>query len=237
MDITVEHDDLGTHFDWQLDGVTPRMIDWLWLNMEKGFVLWHPEQHEYLEWPVPPKHGDPLGAIHNAPQTWDDGVRQDLYIRFERLEDVPERIREVIVHDHVMVVAGLGLSREELERNDPLGYRVHQWSASDTGVVGRSSGVGARKPEDEAAGRIWAAHAAEEIANWEVFLPTLYQLWRVVPEGPRNPYATSTWPASGETRGTYTCVEWRRARVPAMLAASSHLGPDGVPIRRTPEVE
>jgi hypothetical protein len=23
MGITVEHDDLGTHFDWSLDGVTP----------------------------------------------------------------------------------------------------------------------------------------------------------------------------------------------------------------------
>ena len=187
MDITVEHDALGTHFDWQLDGVTPRMIDWFWSNMEKGFVLWHPEQHESLEWPVPPRHGDPLGAIHNAPQTWDDGVRQDLYIRFARLEDVDPEIRDVITHDHVMIVAGLGLSREELERDDPLGYRVHQWSASDTGVVGRSSGIGRRKPEDEAAGKVWAAHAAEEIANWEVFLPTLYRLWRVVGEGSAEP--------------------------------------------------
>ena len=142
------------------------MIDWFWSNMEKGFVLWHPEQHESLEWPVPPKHGDPLGAIHNAPQTLDDGVRQDLYIRFERLEDVDPEIRDVITHDHVMIVAGLGLSPEELERDDPLGYRVHQWSASDTGVVGRSSGIGRRKPEDQAAGEVWAAHAAEEIANW-----------------------------------------------------------------------
>ena len=95
MDITVEDDALGTHFDWQHDGVTPRMIDWFWSNMEKGFVLWHPEQHEYLEWPVRPH---------------------------------------------------------------------------DSGVAGRSSGIGRRKPEDEEAGRVWAAHAAEEIANWEVFL-------------------------------------------------------------------
>ena len=85
--------------------------------------------------------------------------------------------------------SNLGLSAEEVERNDPLGYRVHRWSASDTGVRARSSGIGRRKAEGEAAGRVWAAHAAEEIANWEIFLPTLYRLWRVVPEGPRNPYA------------------------------------------------
>ena len=61
-----------------------------------------------------------------------------------------------------------------------------RWARSTTR---RSSGIGRRKPEDEEAGRVWAAHAAEEIANWEVFLPTLDRLWRVVPEGPRNPYA------------------------------------------------
>jgi hypothetical protein len=180
MNITTEHDALGTHFNWQLDGVTPRMIDWFWSNMEKGFVLWHPEQHEPMDWPVPPKHGNPLGAIHNAPQTWSDGRRQDLYIRFERLQDVPPEVRDVIGHEHVMIVAGLGLSVEEMRAAEPMGYRVHQWSASDAGVRGRSSGIGRRKTEDAAAGKVWAAHAAEEIGNWAVFLPQLYQLYRVV---------------------------------------------------------
>lgn len=188
MDIKIEHDSLGTHFDWELDGVTPRMIDWFWSNMEKGFLLWHPEQHEPLEWPVPPRHGDPLGAIHNAPQTWNDGRRQNLYIRFERLSDVPPEVRDTIVHQHVMIVAGLGLTEEEMRAGDPMGYRVHQWSASDCGVVGRSSGIGRRKKEDEAAGKIWAAHAAQEIGNWERFLPTLYKLYQVVTDTRRNPF-------------------------------------------------
>jgi len=178
MDIQVEH-----------DAVTPRMIDWFWSNMEKGFVLWHPEQHEPLEWTVAPRHGAPLGAIHNAPQTWGDGRRRNLYIRFERLEDVPVEVRDVIVHEHVMIVAGLGLSEDELESPDPMGYRVHQWSASDGGVVGRSSGIGRRKPEDAAAGKVWADHAAQEIGNWEVFLPAIYRLYRVVTDPRRNPFA------------------------------------------------
>lgn len=187
MDPTIEHDALGTHFDWQLEGVTPHMIDWFWSNMEKGFVLWHPEQHEPLEWVRPPHHGNPLGAIHNAPQTWGDGRRQDLFIRFERLEDVPAPVRDLIVHEHVMIVAGLGLSRAEIDAAEPLGWRVHQWSASDAGVRGRSSGIGHRRPEDAAAGRVWAAHAAVEIANWERFLPTLHALYRVVTDTRRNP--------------------------------------------------
>jgi len=144
-------------------------------------------------------HGNPTGAIHNAPQTWNDGRRQNLYIRFEKLSDVPAEIRDLIVHEHVMIVAGLGLTEEEMQRNEPMGYRVHQWSASDLGVRGRSSGIGARRSEDEAAGKIWAAHAGQEIGNWEVFLPQLYKLYKVITDTRRNPYADLS--VEGKGRG------------------------------------
>jgi hypothetical protein len=188
MNYSVSHDALGTHIDWSLDAVTARMIDWFWSNMEKGFMLWHPEQHEALEWPVPVVHGNPLGAIHNAPQTWDDGRRQNIFIRFEKLEDVAPEIRDVICYPHVIVAAGLGFDREAMEKGDPMGYRIHQWQASDTGVIGKSSGIGTRRKETVEDGRIWAAHAAGEIGNWEVFLPQLYSLYRVVTDPKRNPF-------------------------------------------------
>jgi hypothetical protein len=37
MDAKVSHDHLGTHIDWSHDGITAKMIDWFWINMEKGF--------------------------------------------------------------------------------------------------------------------------------------------------------------------------------------------------------
>lgn len=192
MDYRVSHDALGTHIDWTHDGVTARMIDWFWSNMEKGFMLWHPEQHEALEWPVPPRHGNPLGAIHNAPQTWDDGRRQNLYIRFEKLEDIAPEIRDVIVYDHVIVAAGLGFDVEAMEKGDPMGYRIHQWQATDYGVVGKSSGIGTRRKETVEDGKIWAAHAGGEIANWGNFLPQLYHLYRIVTDTRRNPFTDLT---------------------------------------------
>lgn len=186
----VEHDALGTHFRWRHPNVTAAMIDWFWMNMEKGFVLWHPEQHEPLEWVVPPADGSPLGAIHNAPQTWDDGRRQNLYIRFERLEDVPVELLDVIEHEHVMIVAGLGFGEDEIAANDPLGYRLHQWEDHpDGGVVGMSTAIGRRKPEGPAEGAVWAAHASGEIANWGAFLPDLHRLYEVVTDPRRNPHA------------------------------------------------
>ena len=187
MEYTVSHDALGTHLDWTHDSVTAKMIDWFWSNMEKGFVLWHPEQHEELEWPVPPVNGNLLGAIHNAPQTWNDGRRQDLYIRFEKFEDVAPEIRDVIIYDHVIIVGGLGLDRTALENGDPMGYRIHQWQATDEGVVGKSSAIGTRRKETVEDGKVWAAHCAQEVGNWGVFLPQLYNLYRVVTNPRRNP--------------------------------------------------
>lgn len=190
MEYAVRQDDLGTHIDWALPGVTAQQIDWFWSNMEKGFVLWHPEQHEPLTWAVPPRHGDPLGAVHNAPQTWDDGRRQNLFIRFERLEDVPVALRDEIRLSHAIVVAGLGFDEASLTTHEPLGYRLHQWQdAPEGGVIGSSTAIGLAKPETHADGAVWAAHAATEIGNWAVFLPDIFRLYRVVTDVRRNPFA------------------------------------------------
>jgi hypothetical protein len=59
-----------------------------------------------------------------AEETWSDGRRQNLYIRVERLQDVPDEVRDLIVHEHVIVVAGLGLTEAEMRAGDPMGYRV-----------------------------------------------------------------------------------------------------------------
>jgi hypothetical protein len=188
MEHTISHDAMGTHIDWRHDGVTARMIDWFWSNMDKGFILWHPEQHEALEWAVPPKDGDPLGAIHIAPQTWNDGRRQNLYIRFEHLGDIKPEIRDYICYEHVIVAAGLGLGEECLKDPDPMGYRIHQWQKTDYGVVGKSSAIGTRKKETVEDGKIWAAHCVQEIGNWGVFLPQVYTLYKAVQDPLRNPF-------------------------------------------------
>jgi len=197
MKFSVSHDAIGTHIDWQLDSVTARMIDWFWSNMEKCNILWHPEQHEELQWAVRPKHGDPVGSIHIAPQTWNDGRRQNLYIRMERLEDLEPQFRDYIQYEHLYVAAGLGLGEECLKDPQPMGYRIHQWQKTDYGVVGKSSGIGTRKKETVEDGKVWAAHCIQEIGNWGVFLPQLYKLYQVVDDPGRNPYADLSVDGSG----------------------------------------
>jgi len=198
MEMQVTQDTMGTHLDWQHEGVTPKMIDWFWSNMEKGFLLWHPEQHEPLTWAVPPVHGNPIGSVHLAPQTWLDGTRQNLYIRFEDLATVPASVKEYIVYEHCVVVAGLGFGAESMEIGEPMGYRIHQWEKTDYGVVGKSSAIGMKKKETPEEGIIWSKHCAEEIGNWGVFLPQLYNLYKVITNTDYNPYADLTVEGSGK---------------------------------------
>jgi len=185
----VVQDELGTHLDWEHDGVTPRMIDWFWSNMEKGFLLWHPQEHQPLSWAVPVEDGNLVGAVHLAPQTWSDGTFRNLYIRFEDPAALAPEIQERIVYEHCVVAAGLGFGPESFEVDEPMGYRVHQWQKSDAGVVGRSSAIGRARPESQEEGLVWAKHCAEEIGNWGVFLPDLYRLYRVVESPAFNPFS------------------------------------------------
>jgi hypothetical protein len=195
---TINQDSLGTHIDWAHEAVTASMIDWFWSNLEKCFLLWHPQEHEPLTWEIPPTRDRFIGAIHLAPQTWSDGTRQNLYIRFEHLESLPSEVKQYITLEHCVVVAGLGFGKESLIQPDPLGYRIHQWQKTDAGVVGKSSAIGRRKAETPEQGMVWAKHCIEEIGNWGVFLPQLYRLYRLVKHPDYNPFHDLTL----ETRGS-----------------------------------
>jgi hypothetical protein len=174
---------------WELESVTPKMIDWFWSNMEKCMLLWHPEQHEPLEWAIAPVHGNPVGSIHIAPQTWSDGARQNLYIELLDIATIPDRFLKYINHEHAVMVACIGMGEAALKNPEIWGYRIHQWSKADSGVVGESVAIGMLKQEDHEAKLVWANHCEQEISNWAVFLPDLYRLYRVVKNTAYNPYA------------------------------------------------
>ena len=177
----ITFDETGTHIDWHLDGVTAGQLDWFWSNMDKCDYLWHPNQHNGFQWFVSPQEKKSMiDTIHIAPQTWGNGIPMNIYIRAEALENVPEKVRKYIKYNHAIIVAGISLTGENVHKDDPaLGYRLHQWQADDNGVKGMSSAI-EMVENDAGDGEIWAAHCAEEVGNWEVFLPQLWQLYRVI---------------------------------------------------------
>ncbi|TDP59095.1 hypothetical protein [Aminicella lysinilytica] len=191
---STRQDELGTHLEWELDGVTPKMINWFWGNLEKCDSLWHPNQHMGLSWFKDPRDVGVIGSIHRAPQKWNDGRFIKPYILLADVQKVPDHVREVIKYDHAVVAIGYDLDgREETwdpEKTRKEAYRVHQWQSSEDGVVGMSSAIPIHPAGDqyEDSGLIWAQHAAEEVGNWEVFLPQLYSLYRVVTDRKICPY-------------------------------------------------
>ncbi len=182
-------DNNWVHIDWELDGVTPRMINWFWSNMEKGDALWHPNQHMDFSWFVGIEEaGGPLGSIHIAPQKWDDGKMLNIYIRWDDFSALSVAARDIIKYDHALVAAAISITGENVHRNDKaIGYRIHQWQKSDNGIVGMSSAIEIERA-DINNGMVWAKHATEEIANWEIFLPRLYELYKVISNHHICPY-------------------------------------------------
>ena len=164
----------------------------------EGRLPLSPNQHKGFEWWISLEEaGGPLGSVHIAPQTWNDGVKIRPYIRMETLPDVAPEIRDLVKYDHVVVVGAISILGDDVKRDDPvLGYRVHQWQKSDNGCVGMSSAVEAKENAADD-GLIWAAHASEEVGNWEVFLPSLVRLYRVITDPEICPYYSFRVEGSG----------------------------------------
>jgi hypothetical protein len=184
----------GTHFDWELEAVTPKMLNWFWCNMEKCDQLWHPNQHMGLTWMIDVKKSGPIGSIHRAPQKWNDGKVITPYIRLDDPAKTPDHVRKVLKYDHAIIAVGFNLEgKEDLydpETTRKEAYRIHQWQSCESGVVGMSSAIPLHESSDqyEDSSMIWAVHAQEEITNWEVYLPQLYSLYRVVEDRDICPY-------------------------------------------------
>ena len=188
-ELPVTQDALGTHLEWEHDGITPRMIDWFWSNMEKGFLLWHPQEHAPLSWAVPVRPGNLVGAVHLAPQTWSDGTFRNLYIRFEDPATLAPEIQERIVFEHCVVAAGLGFGPESLEAEEPMGYRVHQWQGPNAGVVGRSSAIAVARAGVAGGGPGLGEALRRGDRQLGGVPPAALRLYRVVERPEHNPFA------------------------------------------------
>ena len=93
-DAVVDHDELV--------GVTPEMIDWWWVNMEKGYPLWEPNDHKSFVWEVPPPVNGYLGAIQMAEEKMGPMPAMKIRIRWDDADSCPIPR----TYAHVIVASG-----------------------------------------------------------------------------------------------------------------------------------
>ena len=160
-DAVVDHD--------ELIGVTPEMIDWWWVNMEKGYPLWEPNDHKGFTWEVPPPVGGYLGAIQIAEEKMGPGPVLKLRIRW----DDPETCAIPRVYEHAILCSGIRPDGKVMAQI------LHQYEATPRGTRMRSTmryfgPVLPGRPE------IWKQHDRAEVGTFPNFLPDLYRLWQAV---------------------------------------------------------
>jgi len=153
----------------ELVGVTPEMIDWWWVNMEKGYPLWEPNDHKSFVWEVPPPVGGYLGAIQIAEEQMGPMPPMKIRIRW----DDPDLCPIPRSYEHAIVASGI----------DPEGnvgaMILHEWEKSPRGTRMRST-MRFSGPVPPGLPEIWKTHDRAEVSTFPAFLPDLYRLWQAV---------------------------------------------------------
>ncbi len=160
-DAVVEHD--------ELIGVSPEMIDWWWVNMEKGYPLWEPNDHKSFVWEVPPPVGGYLGAIQIAEEKMGPMPPMKIRIRW----DDPDKCPIPRTYEHAIVASGI-------DPDGKVGAMIlHEWEKSPRGSRMRST-MRFLGPVPPALPAIWKMHDRAEVSTFTKFLPDLYRLWQAV---------------------------------------------------------
>jgi len=154
--------DLVVHHE--LKGVTPEMIDWWWDNIDttERYRMWHPESHLSFSWEA--MEGDEhAGRIHCVNEMI-AGVAITLRIRWED----PDRIAIARIYSHANAACTLN------NENEPMSWVLHEYEAAEWGTKMRSTFMlPAETPDWFIEGL--RKHNEEEMAQFPVFLPALYE--------------------------------------------------------------
>ena len=182
--------------DHTIPGVTPEMIDWWWVNMEKGYELWCPEEHKGFKWEIKPPMNGHIGAVQIATESIDYGPVMDLRIEWvDPNIGTPEQ-KDFWTYEHLLTAGTTGAQ----PGTKPRVMLSHQWEAVPGGCKMRSCMHGAPKPPagsgpaqpqpgqyqhpsgKKPTGGGWRVHNIAEVRTFKDFLPALWGIWQAVPD-------------------------------------------------------
>jgi DAPG hydrolase PhiG domain len=155
MDLVIHH---------ELRDVTPEMIDWWWDNIDttERYRMWHPESHLTFAWEGE-EGSEHIGKTHRVTEIV-GGATVELRIRWED----PDRIPIERIYSHAN--AGCVLD----DKGEPASWALHEYEETDRGTKMRST---FRLPDGLPERFIEGLrqHNTEEMAQFPVFLPALYE--------------------------------------------------------------
>ena len=179
-----------SHF---LPGVTAKMLDWWWCNLEKGYYLWAPGAHKRFMWEKAPCQYGFLNSAHRISEVYVPGkgvFGGDEGITIERIP-LDEYFTLTFSMKHVICE---GIFNEEGQFVDET---IHMWEDVDGGcnhIMAAVVNTACTNPpkimlSDLNAlptGEERAIHGEYEASRWPDFLPALYDLWKDHPDPSQN---------------------------------------------------
>ena len=195
-----------TVVDHIVPGVTEEMIDWWWVNMEKGYELWCPDEHKGFKWEVTPPPGGHIGAVQIATESIDYGPVMPLRIEWVDPNLGTDEQKKFWTYEHLLTAAG---------PTDPRTGKMsvvlsHQWEAFPGGCKMRSCmhGIPGGPPRNgppqgaplgplpphpsgkKPTGGGWRTHNIAEVSTFKAFLPALWGIWQAVTDPAINRQAS-----------------------------------------------
>lgn len=183
-----------TIVDHIIPGVTSEMIDWWWVNMEKGYELWCPDEHKGFKWEIQPPLNGHIGAVQIATESIDYGPVRDLRIEWVDPNIGTQEQKDFWTYEHLLTAGTTGAQ----PGTHPLVILSHQWEAIPGGCKMRSCmhgmpkrppGGGPEQPQPgpfqhpsgkKPTGGGWRAHNIAEVSTFKNFLSALWGIWQAV---------------------------------------------------------
>ena len=177
--------------DHMIPGVTPEMLDWWWVNMEKGYELWCPDEHKGFRWEIKPPLGGHIGAVQIATESIDYSPVRDIRIEWVDPNLGTQEQKDFWTYEHLLTASAIGAqpgTRPRVELS-------HQWEAIPGGCKMRSCMHQFRGPPPDnlsnglvpphpsgkkPSGGGWRAHNIAEVSTFKAFLPALWGIWQAV---------------------------------------------------------
>jgi len=151
--------------DHIIPNVTTEMLDWWWVNMEKGYELWCPDEHKGFKWEIKPPLNGHIGAVQIATESIDYGPVMDLRIEW--------------------VDPNIGTPEQKDFWPDGCKMRSCMHGVPEpppgSGPVLPKSGIIPQHPSGKKpTGGGWRAHNIAEVSTFKDFLPALWGIWQAV---------------------------------------------------------